>query len=92
MKTSHVIIRDSFTREPRAVAVNFSDAARRSNMAALLTGYRAAGYTVRTIETGSMFSATAPDGYRVSIWYAVPNVHRFSIIAAVKPAPRAVTS
>ncbi len=91
MNVSHLIISDSFTRTPRAVAVNFSETARRANTAALLRGYRAAGYTVRTIETGAMYSATTAQGYRVSIWYAFPNVHRFSIIAAVQTAPETVT-
>jgi hypothetical protein len=86
MKVSHIIISDSFTREPRAVAVSFSDAARRSNLAALLREYRAAGFTVRTVEHGAMYRATAAAGYWVSIWYAVPNAHKFAIISAVKTA------
>jgi hypothetical protein len=53
-------------------------------MAALLREFRRNGYTVRTIETGAMFFATAPDGYRVNIWYACPNVYRFITDVRVK--------
>ena len=83
MKVSHVIVSDSFTRTPRAVAVSFSDTARRANLAALLREYRRNGFTCRTVETGAMYRADTPRGYHVNIWYAVPNVHRFSIVDAV---------
>ena len=81
MRVSHIIIRDSFTREPRAVAVCLSTPARRANFAALLSEYRRNGYTVRCIERGAMYTATAPRGYRVSIWYSMPNTYR--IVPAV---------
>ena len=89
MNVSHVIIRDSFTREPRAVAVNFSDTARRANMAVLLREYRAHGFTVRTIETGAMYRADTPRGYHVSIWYTVPNRYVIDPITVLN-IPRAV--
>jgi hypothetical protein len=86
MIVSHIIISDSFTREPRAVAVSFSDAARRANLAALLREYRARGFKVRTVETGAMYRAESSEGYFVNVWYATPNVHKFAIISAVKTA------
>ena len=73
MQVSHLIVSDSFTDGPRAVAVNFSETARRATTAALLREYRAHGFTVRTIETGAMYRADAPHGYHVNIWYTVPN-------------------
>lgn len=86
MTVSHIIVRDSFTKECRAVAVNFSETARRANFAALLRLYRQRGFTVRTIETGAMYRADTPHGYHVSIWYACPNVHKFSIVPNVEPS------
>jgi len=86
MIVSHIVIRDSFTREPRAVAVSFSDAARRANLAALLREYRARGFRVSTIERGAMYRAESSEGYHVSIWYAVPNAHRFAVIPNIESA------
>lgn len=80
MNVSHIIVSDSFTREPRAVAVNFSETARRANLAALLREYRAHGFTVRAVERGAMYRANSPQGYRVTIWCACPNVHKFAVI------------
>ena len=69
---SVIYVCDSFTRESRAVAVNYSDSALRANLAAILTQYRAAGFSTRP--TGGMFyRAISPAGYHVNIWYARPN-------------------
>jgi hypothetical protein len=86
MKVTHLIVSDSFTREPHAVAVNFSETARRANTAALLREYRANGYTVRTVETGAMYRADSPHGYYVNIWYSLPNVWRVAIISDANAA------
>ncbi len=85
MNLSHIIVSDSFTRNPRAVAVNFSETARRANTAALLREYRVNGFTVRTVERGAMYRAESPRGYFVNIWYACPNVHKFAVISTIIP-------
>ena len=80
MNVSHIIVSDSFTNAPRAVAVNFSETARRANMAALLREYRVNGFTCRTVETGAMYRAETPRGYHVNVWYSQPDIHPFAII------------
>lgn len=85
MFVTHVIVRDSFTRTPRAVAVCLSETARRANTAALLCEYRKKGYKTKTIEPGAMYTATAPAGYAVSIWYSAPNTYEIVPDASADP-------
>lgn len=88
MNASHIIMRDSFTRDPRAVAVNFSETARRANTAAILRAFRAQGYTARIVERGAMYTVSAPSGWTCSIWYSVPNRYGIDTITVLN-IPRA---
>jgi hypothetical protein len=86
VKITHIIVSDSFTKEARAVAVNYSTAAERANFAALLREYRRNGFKVRTLESGSMYRAESPAGYHVNVWIALPGAHRLITALNIKSA------
>jgi hypothetical protein len=66
---TEIVTRTSFTNDVIPVCTSLTVAARRSNLAAIIRQYRAAGYRVTVIETGAMYNARLPKGFNVNIWY-----------------------